>query len=56
MANFLKEMDEEEELIEPGHEEQFIPETVIKEDGGVDVTLDMVGGDYIQKNISVKYI
>ena len=28
-------------------------ETVIKEDGGVDVTLDMVGGDYIQKNISV---
>ena len=24
--------DEEEELIEPGHEEQFIPETVIKEE------------------------
>jgi putative PIG3 family NAD(P)H quinone oxidoreductase len=28
-------------------------EKIIKEDGGVDVTLDMVGGDYIQKNISV---
>ena len=28
-------------------------ETIIKEEGGVDVTLDMVGGDYIQKNISV---
>ncbi len=28
-------------------------ETVVKEAGGVDVTLDMVGGDYIQKNISV---
>ncbi len=28
-------------------------EQVIKEEGGVDVTLDMVGGDYIQKNISV---
>ena len=28
-------------------------EKVVKEDGGVDVTLDMVGGDYIQKNISV---
>ena len=28
-------------------------EKIIKEEGGVDVTLDMVGGDYIQKNISV---
>ena len=28
-------------------------EDVIREAGGVDVTLDMVGGDYIQKNISV---
>lgn len=28
-------------------------ETLVKEAGGVDVTLDMVGGDYIQKNISV---
>lgn len=26
---------------------------ILKEAGGVDVTLDMVGGDYIQKNISV---
>lgn len=28
-------------------------EEIIKGDGGVDVTLDMVGGDYVQKNISV---
>lgn len=27
-------------------------EDVVKADGGADVTLDMVGGDYIQKNIS----
>ena len=27
-------------------------ETVVKEAGGADVTLDMVGGDYVQKNIS----
>lgn len=28
-------------------------EAIIKADGGVDVILDMVGGDYIQKNISI---
>ncbi len=28
-------------------------EEIVREEGGVDVTLDMVGGDYIQKNISV---
>ena len=31
-------------------------ETVINEAGGVDVTLDMVGGDYVQKNISIAKI
>ena len=29
-----EEEEEEEEFIEPGHEEQFIPETVIGEEGG----------------------
>ncbi|MEM9670155.1 MAG: NAD(P)H-quinone oxidoreductase [Pseudomonadota bacterium] len=33
------------------HTEDF--EGVIKEAGGVDVILDMVGGDYVQKNISI---
>lgn len=28
-------------------------EAIIRDEGSVDVTLDMVGGDYIQKNISV---
>lgn len=28
-------------------------EAVVQEAGGVDVTLDMVGGDYVQKNISI---
>ena len=32
-------------------EEDF--EAIAREDGGADVILDMVGGDYVQKNISV---
>lgn len=31
-------------------------EAVVKEAGGADVTLDMVGGDYVQKNISAAKI
>lgn len=31
-------------------------ESIVKEAGGVDVILDMVGGDYVQKNISVANI
>ena len=35
-------------------EEDF--EAIAREDGGADVILDMVGGDYVQKNISVAKI
>lgn len=31
-------------------------EAVVKENGGADVTLDMVGGDYVQRNISASNV
>ena len=36
------------------HEEDF--EAIVSEAGGVDVILDMVGGEYVQKNISIARI